>query len=149
MQPGSKTALALRVLREQAGNNTGGWVVYGDLLALMDRSDGRSIHWALDLLTRRGHIEVRVHHGRRFSYRITPEGKAFLTANRAAIDELMARAGDGRRGGREGVPAPVVRAMENLKLAMRLRLRKGEVSEEAAEAIAAALDLAAKTVEKS
>lgn len=74
VQPGSKTALALRVLREQAGNDTGGWVVYGDLLALMGRSDGRSIHWALDLLTRRGHIEVRVHHGRRFSYRITPEG---------------------------------------------------------------------------
>lgn len=74
VQPGSKTALALRVLREQAGNDTGGWVVYGDLLALMGMSDGRSIHWALDLLTRRGHIEVRVHHGRRFSYRITPEG---------------------------------------------------------------------------
>lgn len=72
--PGSKTALALRVLREQAGNDTGGWVVYGDLLALMGRPDGRSIHWALDLLIRRGHIDVRVHNKRRFSYRITPEG---------------------------------------------------------------------------
>jgi hypothetical protein len=39
--------------------------------------------------------------------------------------------------------------MENLKLAMRLRLRQGDVGEEAAEAIAAALDLAARTVEKS
>ena len=80
VQPGSKTALALRVLREQAGNDTGGWVVYGDLLALMGKSDGRSIHWALNLLTRRGHIEVRVHHGRRFSYRITPEGLTSTSA---------------------------------------------------------------------
>ena len=60
----------------------------------------------------------------------------------------MARAGKGP-GRREGVPAPVVRAMENLKLAMRLRLRSGDLSDEAAEAIAAALDLAAQTVEKS
>ena len=34
------------------------------------RSTGNAFDW----LTRRGHIEVRVHHGRRFSYRITPEG---------------------------------------------------------------------------
>ena len=74
VQPGSKTALALRVLRDQVGNNTGGWVVYGDLLALMGQPDGRSIHWALGLLIRRGHIDVRVHNKRRFSYRITPEG---------------------------------------------------------------------------
>jgi len=96
-----------------------------------------------------GYAVIEPAEGGRKRYRITPEGEAFLTANRAAIDELMARAGDGRRGGREGVPAPVVRAMENLKLAMRLRLRRGEMSEEAAEAIAAALDLAVKTVEKS
>jgi DNA-binding PadR family transcriptional regulator len=96
-----------------------------------------------------GYTVIEPAEGGRKRYRITPEGEAFLAANRAAIDELMARAGHRGPGGREGVPAPVVRAMENLKLAMRLRLRRGEMSEEAAEAIAAALDLAARTVEKS
>ena len=96
-----------------------------------------------------GYTVIEPAEGGRKRYRITPEGEAFLAANRAAIDELMARAGHRGPGGREGVPAPVVRAMENLKLAMRLRLRRGEMSEEASEAIAAALDLAAKTVEKS
>ncbi|WP_439629041.1 PadR family transcriptional regulator [Shinella sp.] len=96
-----------------------------------------------------GYTVIEPAEGGRKRYRITPEGEAFLAANRAAIDELMARAGHRGPGGRDGVPAPVVRAMENLKLAMRLRLRRGEMSEEASEAIAAALDLAAKTVEKS
>lgn len=106
------------------------------------------IYPTLSWLDDMGYAAIEPAEGGRKRYSITPEGKAFLAANRAAIDDLMARAGKGP-GGREGVPAPVVRAMENLKLAMRLRLRGGELSEESAEAIAAALDLAAKTVEKS
>jgi hypothetical protein len=39
--------------------------------------------------------------------------------------------------------------MENLKLAMRLRLRRGPIDQASAEAIAAALDAAAQTVERS
>lgn len=107
------------------------------------------IYPTLSWLDDMGYAVIEPVEGGRKRYSITPEGKAFLAANRAAIDDLMARAGSKDRGGREGVPAPVVRAMENLKLAMRLRLRGGDLSEEAAEAIAAALDLAAKTVEKS
>ncbi|MDQ0468659.1 PadR family transcriptional regulator [Labrys wisconsinensis] len=80
--------------------------------------------------------------GRRLC-RITAEGEAFLVANRAAADALLARAGPGE------VPAPVLRAMENLKFALRLRLRQGPLDETAADAIAAALDVAARAVEKS
>jgi hypothetical protein len=43
----------------------------------------------------------------------------------------------------------MLRAMENLKLALRLRLRRGPVEPEAAEAIAASLDAAAIAVERS
>jgi hypothetical protein len=59
--------------------------------------------------------------------------------------------GAGRReGGRyEGVPAPIVRGMENLKLALRLRLRRGPLEQSAAEQIAAALDAAAQAIERS
>lgn len=106
------------------------------------------IYPTLSWLDDMGYAVIEPADGGRKRYSITQEGKAFLAANRAAIDDLMARAGKGP-GRREGVPAPVVRAMENLKLAMRLRLRSGDLSDEAAEAIAAALDLAAQTVEKS
>ena len=43
----------------------------------------------------------------------------------------------------------MVRAMENLKLALRLRIQRGSIDAAAAEAIAAALDAAAQTVERS
>jgi hypothetical protein len=39
--------------------------------------------------------------------------------------------------------------MENLKLAMRLRLRRGSIGQAATETIAAALDAAAQAVERS
>lgn len=107
------------------------------------------IYPTLSWLDDMGYAAIEPAEGGRKRYSITPEGKAFLAANRIAIDELMARAGGGGPGGREGVPAPVVRAMENLKLALRLRLRRGDLDAASAEAIAAALDLAAQTVEKS
>jgi hypothetical protein len=47
------------------------------------------------------------------------------------------------------VPAPVIRGMEDLKLALWLRLRRGQVDEAAAKQIAAALDAAAQSVKRS
>jgi DNA-binding PadR family transcriptional regulator len=82
-------------------------------------------------------------------YRITEAGEEFLKANRAAADELLSRAGEGGAEGDHGVPAQLVRAMENLRLAMRLRLRRGGLDQATAEKIAAALDAAAQAVERS
>lgn len=87
--------------------------------------------------------------GAKKPYEITAEGRAFLQANRPAVDALLARMDEaGRVHG--GGPAPqVVRAMENLKLALRLRLARGPLSEEQANAVAAALDAAATAVERT
>lgn len=82
----------------------------------------------------------------RKTYRLTGEGAAFLKENRQAVDDLLARTGASGRG---DLPAPVLRGMENLKLALRLRLRRGPVDEDAARTIAAALDAAAQGVERS
>nr|WP_294519165.1 PadR family transcriptional regulator [uncultured Rhodopila sp.] len=82
-------------------------------------------------------------------YRITDQGDAFLTANRASVDALLARIGGAAGGSPDGVPAPVLRAMENLKLALRLRLRGGPLDAAAAQTIAAAIDAAAQTVERT
>jgi DNA-binding PadR family transcriptional regulator len=86
--------------------------------------------------------------GGRKRYQITEEGKAFLAANRAAVEALSSRFG-GQRGAPGGPPASVLRAMENLKLALRLRLRQGPLDVTSAETIAAALDAAAQAVERS
>ena len=86
--------------------------------------------------------------GGRKSYTLTDAGKSFLAANKTAVDELTARMAPRGKGGRyEGVPAPIVRGMENLKLALRLRMRNGELTAASASAIASALDDAAKAIE--
>ncbi len=81
-------------------------------------------------------------------YRITPEGEAFLVANRTAADELLSRIAAVAEGSGH-LPELVADAMKNLKLALRLRLHRGLLDDEATVRIAAALDQAAQTVEKS
>jgi DNA-binding PadR family transcriptional regulator len=101
-----------------------------------------TLSWLEDM----GYAVVEPAEGGRKRYRTTPEGEAFLAQNRAAADELLARA-----SGAEGqpVPASLIRAMENLKLALRLRLRRGGMDAEAAAQVAAALDAAAQAVERT
>ena len=95
-----------------------------------------------------GFAAVQPEESGRKRYSITAEGEAFLSANRAAAEALLARTSE-VEGGRPDLPAPVLRAMQNLKMALRLRLRQGPLDQAAAEAIAAALDGAAQTVEKT
>ena len=105
-----------------------------------------TLSWLEDM----GYALVETEAAGRKRYRITPEGQAFLEANRAALDDLLSRIGSAGKDGRhEGVPSPVIRGMENLKLALRLRLRRGPLDTEAAEKIAALLDAAAQGVERS
>ncbi|MBV1832658.1 PadR family transcriptional regulator [Novacetimonas pomaceti] len=85
----------------------------------------------------------------RKNYHITPQGEAFLEASRTALDEILARAATGAaegRGGRRDVPMPVMRGMENLRTALRLRLRNGGLDAAAEEKIAALLDEAARAI---
>lgn len=103
-----------------------------------------TLAWLEDM----GYAAIEIEEAGRKRHSITAEGEAFLAANRAVVDELLARTAPGGADGRAAVPAPVIRAMENLKLAMRLRLRQGSIDDEAAERIAAALDEAARTVER-
>jgi DNA-binding PadR family transcriptional regulator len=103
-----------------------------------------TLSWLEDM----GYASVEAEGGRK-RYSATPDGEGFLGANRAAADELLARAGGGGEQARPSMPAPVLRAMENLKLAMRLRLKGGPLDPGAADTIAAALDAAAQTVERT
>ncbi len=102
-----------------------------------------TLSWLEDM----GYAAVESEATGRKRYRITAEGEAFLAANRAAVENLLSRTGEPGAGG--GVPAPVLRGMENLKLALRLRLKRGPLDQAAAETIAAALDAAAQAVERT
>ncbi len=125
----------MRVIEEQTGGSysPSPGVIYPTLSWLEDMSYAR----------------VEAQGGGRKRYTVTPEGEAFLTANRPAVEAALARTGSFGEGGRsDGIPAPVTRGMENLKMALRLRLR-APLDAAAADLIAAALDLAAQSVERS
>jgi DNA-binding PadR family transcriptional regulator len=106
------------------------------------------IYPTLTLLEELGYVIVVQSEGAKKAYEITDEGRAALTVNKASVDAIFKRIHDvaERSGGR---PAPqIVRAMENLRLALALRLERGKLSDEQVADIAAALDAAALTVER-
>jgi len=81
-------------------------------------------------------------------YKITAAGRKFLADNKAVVDEVDARlsASGSTRGSFE---APqVIRAMQNLKTALRLKLGEAALNAAQVQAIAAALDAAASSVER-
>jgi DNA-binding PadR family transcriptional regulator len=105
------------------------------------------IYPTLTLLEDLGYVTTSTE-GSKKLHEITPEGRAFLDANRKLLDALLSRmseAGERRGGGRS--PA-IVRAMENLKVALRLRMARGGITDEQNNAIAAAIDAAAAKVER-
>lgn len=100
-----------------------------------------TLTWLEDM----GYAETVAAEGTRKRYQSTEEGRAFLTANKASLDDMKSRAPSGGR--RKDVPAPVMEAMDNLKMALRQRFRQGPVGAEEAEKIAAAINTAARSFE--
>ena len=109
-----------------------------------------AVYPTLTLLEELGYITLDASDGQRKLCQITPAGRNFLAENPTIVAELESRwsrsaargAGDGR------IAAPIVRAMENLHVAMRLRLGGGELNRDQVQAIAACLDAAATRIEQ-
>ncbi len=113
------------------------------------------VYPTLTLLEELGYLSVETADGGgRKRYSITPGGQEFLAANREMADAMMARMKGGAEGGVDGVgprggrPPQVTRAIENLKLAMRMRLSGTALTEQQAHDFAAVLDSAAQQIEK-
>jgi DNA-binding PadR family transcriptional regulator len=84
--------------------------------------------------------------GTRKTYAITKDGERDLKSNRAQVDAMLARMREaGQRHAHER-PAPIMRALENLK--MVLRMRSAELSAEQLKAVTDIIDNAAKTIER-
>lgn len=106
------------------------------------------IYPALTMLDELGHATVTESEGKK-RYAITPDGTAYLAAHRGALEAALDRMRS-VSAANSGGPAPeIVRASENLKLALRLRQGRGPLSEEQVRTIAEALDAAAIAIERS
>jgi DNA-binding PadR family transcriptional regulator len=105
------------------------------------------VYPTLTLLEDMGLIAASQSEGARKAFAITDEGRAALETNKATIEAIfqkMAQVAERVGGG----PAPqIIRAMENLRTALRLKLEGGKLADDQVARIAAALDAAAKAVE--
>ena len=107
-----------------------------------------TVYPTLTMLEELGHVTVSGGDGGKKLHAITEEGRAYLDAHRATVEALLARMDEAGRA--HGGPAPqILRAMENLKLALRLRLSRGPLTEAQVNEVAAALDAAATALERT
>jgi DNA-binding PadR family transcriptional regulator len=105
------------------------------------------VYPTLTLLEEMGYASIEAQDGGKKLYTVTAAGRAFLAENKRTVDGLFTRMDEARsRGGR--FSPQIMRAMENLKTALRYRLADGALSEADVQSIAAALDQAALAVEK-
>ena len=107
------------------------------------------IYPTLTMLEELGHIRPAEGDGTKKAYAVTEEGTAFLAANRPAVEQVlqrMAAAVEAFGGG----PAPeILRAMHNLRLALRIRLGRGALAGDEVRRVTEILDRAAGEVERS
>jgi DNA-binding PadR family transcriptional regulator len=106
------------------------------------------IYPTLTLLEELGYATVSDGDGGKKLHAITDQGRAFLDANRTTLEALLARMAEAGRANESSSAPQILRAMENLKMALRLRLSRGPLNDEQATALAAALDAAAQAVER-
>jgi DNA-binding PadR family transcriptional regulator len=105
------------------------------------------IYPTLTMLEEQGFASVAAADGKKL-YQATAEGEAFLAANQTAVGAIQARI-DGIARERSVVADPrIVRAIENLRTALRLRLAGGPIPDEQVRSIAAAIDAAAAEAER-
>jgi DNA-binding PadR family transcriptional regulator len=106
------------------------------------------VYPTLTLLEELGYATAQEGAGKKL-YTITPAGQAFLDSQATTVSALFARIAEVATANRGRRSPQVMRAMENLRTALKLRLSGGPLDEDQVRAVAAALDAAAKAVEEA
>lgn len=106
------------------------------------------IYPTLTLLEEMGHAAVTEEAGKKL-YAPTTAGLAVLAANQRIVEAATARMAEAAKARESGSAPQIVRAMENLRLALRLRLAREPVTMAEIQTIATALDHAASVIEQA
>lgn len=107
------------------------------------------IYPALTMMAEMDHIAEQASEGTRKRFAITAQGEAFLADNAGERDAVLARlALLARQAAPVADHAPVRRAMENLKAALRIRLQKEGADGDTILDVAALIDDTASRIER-
>jgi DNA-binding PadR family transcriptional regulator len=127
---------------------------YEIIKAIEDRAGGAYspspgvIYPTLTMLEELGYTALTEQDGKKL-YALTEAGEAYLRENQQTVDGVAARLAEASAARGDGPAPQIVRAVENLRLALRLRMSRGPLTEAQIRAVAAALDAAATAVEQS
>jgi DNA-binding PadR family transcriptional regulator len=105
------------------------------------------VYPTLTLLEETGLVEVVSSDGNKKLYGATEAGRAALAANRAEVDDNLARMNAAQERSAGDRDPRLVRAVENLRLALHLKLGARRLSDGEVAALAALLDETAKRIE--
>jgi len=125
---------------------------YEIIKAIEERSGGAyapspgAVYPTLTLLEELGHATVREADGNRRLYSATEAGRGFLDASRATLDAMLARLA---RMAAEAPPESIRNALDNLRGAVRERLSRGLLDDNARRSVAEALDRVAEIIRRS
>ena len=147
LEHGDLRFVILALLKDKPGHG------YELIRALEERTGGAYrpspgvIYPTLSLLEDEGFVRQTGAEGGRKAYEITDTGSEALERNRPAVDAVFARLDEAAQSSPRSSPR-VERAMQNLGVALRLRLQGERLTDEQIDAIAAAIDEAAAKIER-
>ena len=147
LEHGDLRLLVLALLAEKPRHG------YEVMRELEDRTGGAYrpspgvIYPTLSLLEDEGFVVPIAAEGGRKAYEATPAGRETLEASRAAVDAIFERL-EQAAAQSSGARPKLQRAMQNVGVALALRLKRGDVTETQVDTIAAILDEAAGRIER-
>lgn len=147
-EAGGLRLLALHLIGQQPSHGYDVIRAIGELVGGDYQPSPGTIYPTLSVLVDMGHATAADAEGGRKQYTITADGQQALAEQADALQLLLARLADGKDREARQRPAPLVRALENFKLALRLKLDTRGLTDTQVAQIAALLDETALKLEK-
>ncbi|MBS0386403.1 MAG: PadR family transcriptional regulator [Proteobacteria bacterium] len=103
----------------------------------------------LTMLEEMGFVSLSAEDGGKKLYAITDDGKAELEKNKETLEHINAHVEGVRERSVGGRSPQIMRAIQNFRTALHLRMERGPLTDEQTQAIAAAIDAAAQAIERT
>jgi DNA-binding PadR family transcriptional regulator len=107
------------------------------------------VYPTLTLLEEEGFATVVSTEGNKKLYAATEEGKAYLKTNQALLKAIFGRIQAASKVFGRGQSPQIKRAITNLKIALKMRMERGNLTGEQLSKIAEALDTAARAIDEA
>jgi len=107
------------------------------------------IYPLLTMLEEMGFAELTASDGAKKLYAASEQGRDELASNKRGVEALFERIASVGESFSSGRSPQLLRAMENLKLALRLRIERGPLSDDNLQRVTAAIDGAAQAIERT